>query len=375
MMKVLYLHHEINELGGCTHSLANMLNAVKGVVEPVIIFRAKGLAYQHFVDLGYACYVVPFKLNILPSNYNYFKYIPRKIYDYIYNRRALLKLKNICRTHKIEIIHTNTSVITIGCDLSKLLNLKHVWHFREFQDLDFGMHPFCGEMRFRQYIEDSDVVIAISDAIYKHHRLESHHNSYVLWNAVRSKQDVCLNPYKEKYFVFCAALLSKAKGIDAAIRIFAMSKLGINGYKLKIIGKHKNEHERKELYKQIKELEIFPNVEFLGYRKDVKPIIANATAFLMCSKNEALGRVTIEAMFYGCPILGRNSGGTKEIVEEGYDGLLFSTEEEAALLLRRLAEEPLLQKNLAYNAQIKAINEFSEEGYGQKLIGIYKKIL
>ncbi len=52
--------------------------------------------------------------------------------------------------------------------------------------------------------------------------------------------------------------------------------------------------------------------------------MSRAIAFLMCSENEGLGRVSIEAMFYGCLVIGRNSGGTKDFVFDGKTGLLFN---------------------------------------------------
>ena len=44
---------------------------------------------------------------------------------------------------------------------------------------------------------------------------------------------------------------------------------------------------------------------------------------LVCSKAEAFGRVTAEAMAAGCPVVGRASGGTLELMEQK-TGLLFS---------------------------------------------------
>ena len=46
---------------------------------------------------------------------------------------------------------------------------------------------------------------------------------------------------------------------------------------------------------------------------------------LVCSKYEAFGRVTVEAMMAGCLVIGANSGGTIELIEDGSTGVLFES--------------------------------------------------
>lgn len=44
---------------------------------------------------------------------------------------------------------------------------------------------------------------------------------------------------------------------------------------------------------------------------------------LICSRSEAFGRVTIEAMLHSIPVIGANSGGTPELIIDKENGLLF----------------------------------------------------
>ncbi len=43
----------------------------------------------------------------------------------------------------------------------------------------------------------------------------------------------------------------------------------------------------------------------------------------MCSRMEAFGRVTVEALKAGLPVIGSNSGGTTEIIENNTNGVIF----------------------------------------------------
>ena len=100
-----------------------------------------------------------------------------------------------------------------------------------------------------------------------------------------------------------------------------------------------------------------------------------ASAFLMCSKNEALGRVTIEAMFAGCPVLGRNSGGTKELIRHGTNGYLYNDIDEGVRYLNLLIDQSDMTRLLVNEGRNFAINNFSEEVYGKKIIDIYKSLI
>ena len=98
-----------------------------------------------------------------------------------------------------------------------------------------------------------------------------------------------------------------------------------------------------------------------------------ATAFLMCSENEGLGRVSIEAMFYGCLVLGRNSGGTKEFVINNKTGYLFNTIEECSSLMQKILLEDT--SIIIKQAQDFARQNFSIENYGTKIMRVYQSVL
>ena len=93
----------------------------------------------------------------------------------------------------------------------------------------------------------------------------------------------------------------------------------------------------------------------------------------MCSKHEAMGRVTVEAMFYGCPVIGFNGGGTAEIIQDGKTGYLFNTIEECAFLMGKVItsnQEPIIK-----NALKEAEDSFSIESYGEKILDVYQSLL
>lgn len=103
---------------------------------------------------------------------------------------------------KIDLAHSNSSVFAIGVGLVRKLGAKHVWHIREFQDLDFGIQPFCGWKRLKKMVWQTDAVVAITDAVYRHRELDNANRGFWIWDAVRSEADKAYQKEKGCYFFF-----------------------------------------------------------------------------------------------------------------------------------------------------------------------------
>lgn len=372
MINVLYISHECGDILGSTLSLANLLNSVKEEVRPIVILPKQGKVCDFFKKHGIKYYVVPFKLNIASSRLRHLKYIPKKILTDYKNHRAVKSLMKIVKEENIQLVHTNTSVVTIGATLSKKSGIKHIWHLREFQDLDFNLAPFNGWKKLHRMIQESDAIIAITKAIAAHFKVASKENCYVIHDAVRSIQDVCYDPSKEKYILFLGHITLK-KGAEVALKIFIEFWEKHQDYDLYYIGPVSNEYKDHLTTILDKSGINKDSVLFLGYKENVKDYLRKATALLMCSQNEAQGRVTIEAMFYGCPVLGYKSGGTQEIIQDGVNGYLFSDMNDAVNKLTYIVNND--NQQVTINAIDYVKSNFSEEMYGKKLLSIYKSLL
>lgn len=370
-MTVLYILHTVN-WDGTAHSLLNMINSLKGSVKPIVLFRKKSVVYDIFMTENIDCISVPFCNNIKSCSTHFpvsWLMIARNLF---FNALSLALLFFKLHKYRIDIVHSNSGVLSIGFPLTKMLGVKHVVHLREFQEIDFSLTPLFGWERFYKNLNNANAVIAITKAVYNYFNLENHRNSYQLWNAVLPRKAACIEP-KEKYFLFCSAILSENKGIDFCLEAFGKSGLSLQGYKLYIIGKdeHKDLHEK--MMRIIGEYKISENVHFIGNVSDIKLYMLNATAFLMCSKNEGFGRVTAEAMIYGCPVIARNTGGSPEFIANGITGFLFDDMESCIKYMRRIAMENCSE--IIHNAQNFALEYFTEENYGKKILEIYKSVI
>lgn len=86
-----------------------------------------------------------------------------------------------------------------------------------------------------------------------------------------------------------------------------------------------------ELKQSARSMGISDNVSFLGWRGDMDEIMRILDIFVLPSLNEGMGRVVVEAMAAGNPIVASDTGGIPDLVEHGENGYLVPPGDEKAL--------------------------------------------
>jgi glycosyltransferase involved in cell wall biosynthesis/MFS family permease len=77
------------------------------------------------------------------------------------------------------------------------------------------------------------------------------------------------------------------------------------------------------LKKRVKELNIEDKIIFTGFRNDIPAVMDSCDLIVLCSLFETFGMVLIEGMALAKPVVGTNSGGVLEIINDGFNGRLF----------------------------------------------------
>jgi glycosyltransferase involved in cell wall biosynthesis len=92
-----------------------------------------------------------------------------------------------------------------------------------------------------------------------------------------------------------------------------------------------------------------------------------ACVFVLPSISEGLGRVVIEAMAAGTPVIGSNVGGIPDMVKDGVTGWLVPPGDEVTLAdrLRWVLEHPEEAHEMGYRARVAAEQSFSTNSYVQ----------
>ncbi|PKB17429.1 glycosyltransferase [Flavobacterium sp. 5] len=376
--KVLYILNDSTPYGGANKSFLNMIDGlILNGIKPFVILPTDNGIIVNLKDRGLPCYVIPIRMDVFPSINNFrdiCMFIPRIFRILFINKKAYWKILSLTKEIKPALIHTNVGPIHTGFNVAIKIGIPHVWHIREYQDLDFKMKPLFSMDRFVLKLNSiNNFPIVITESIYKHFSLKF--PAKVISNGVLSSTLVQFDRIKEKYFLF-AGRLEESKGIKETIRAFSEFNKINSEYYLYLAGDTEDSIYMNSLVELIEKLNITNRVLFLGMRNDISNLMAKATALIMSSRYEGFGRVTAEAMFNGCLVIGRNTGGTKEILEKERLGLLFLTNEEMVELMKDVVADGVESYfSMIMEAQKFAINNFSNEQNVNKVIELYKEIL
>ena len=111
----------------------------------------------------------------------------------------------------------------------------------------------------------------------------------------------------------------------------------------------------------VREHSLTDYIHFRPHDEHPEYAYAGLDIFVLASKSECYGMVTIEAMASGLPVVGTADGGTLDLIRDGENGLLVTPFDSDALAraLLRLIEDPALARRLADTACREAPGRFS----------------
>lgn len=319
-MKILYLASS-KGISGSSKALYNLVREISKRHKVCVVARLEGSFSTSIKDLGIECHCLPHSyLTIYPPSLTikdkiFFVY---RLLKYSIKRyRAYRKLLEIANNFRPDIIHTNVGPLDIGFKAAIKLGIKHVWHLREYQDLDFGLSIFPSKRNFLKKLSNpSNQSIAITRDIFNYWQLKKG-KDLVIYDGVFdvTNSDIAATPVKENYFLFVGRI-DDAKGVKFLLKAFGEFLKGQSTYKLLLAGKSDQKY-LSECNDIIRSFNMENNVEFLGERTDVFSLMKGAVALLVPSRNEGFGFITAEAMFNHCPVIGRDTAGTKEQFDNG----------------------------------------------------------
>lgn len=124
--------------------------------------------------------------------------------------------------------------------------------------------------------------------------------------------------------------------------------------------------------------EMPPNTVFTGYLKGeaLSEAYASADVFVFPSGTETLGNVVLEAMASGLPVITVNSGGVKENVLDGYNGIMckYKYEHDFVEAMERFINDEALKIIMSQNARVYTLNKTWDKVF-DKLIFDYLQVI
>lgn len=130
------------------------------------------------------------------------------------------------------------------------------------------------------------------------------------------------------------------------------------------------------LEKLVKDVKANDKVHFLGYRTDMKDIMAASDIFVMPSFREGVPRSILEAMDLRLPCVGSRTRGIADLIDEYKGGFLCNPykPEDFSDALNKLINNPDICKSYGIYNQSK-VKKYSDEVVRAELTEIYRKVI
>jgi glycosyltransferase involved in cell wall biosynthesis len=279
-----------------------------------------------------------------------------------------------------DIVVTNTLTIPTAAVAAKVLKIPHVWYLHEFGEKDHGLRFDLGFKTSVRLINWLSARILV--------------NSHALF--AEFSQSI---PAAKLRVVYCAADVSPdaggvpctpdrpfrvvlvgnvtwSKGQEDAIRAVGLLRKQGREVRLALVG-HCASQDLLRLHTLAVGVRADDVIDVIDFTETPERYFIQSHAALMCSRSEAFGRVTVEAMKFGLPVIGANSGGTRELIREGWNGLLYPSGDPAALAERidRLYGDRALRARLGRNGQEWAQRTFSIARHTEGVMTVLAEIV
>jgi len=312
---------------------------------------------------------------------NYHAWVGRKgkplrtIYRMLCNIWLAFWLARRLNCRPIRLVYVNATTTPFGAWLARFLKVPCVWHVREWlEHFDFGV------MRSLHFIGESKYVLTNSKAMetklasfIAQDKLITVYNGPISWQPPKLIQapagiDKCIK-------LCVVGTVYENKGFSDAIQaVAALKEQGVNA-QLDVIGDGKKEDVHR-LKDEAKALGVGLDIVWHGFVERPLPLIGTSHICLVCSREEAFGRVAVEAMSMGTPVVSTAVGGLLEIITDGETGLLYSPRDIASLAkqILKLANEPELYAKIQKQGIAHVYEHFTAQRYQQQIKNIFKRV-
>ena len=118
-------------------------------------------------------------------------------------------------------------------------------------------------------------------------------------------------------------------------------------------------------------------VECVGFQHDLVPYREKADIALMCSRNEGLGRVTVESMLSELLVIGAKAGATKDVITEGETGYFYepgNVEQLASVICKTITNKSESIEVIKKAKKI-AVQLYDDDKYAEKLAALYLSVI
>lgn len=248
----------------------------------------------------------------------------------VYNRYALGRLKTYVQREHVDTIYSNTSITILGAALAQATGVRHIWHWHEPVDKQFGWHPSMKSL-YRRLAQRSDTIICIShqqQTEWEQSLGRTLPNAQIIYNPIKRIETLT----KAAHEGICVGFIGHfeaRKNLPLLLRAFEKLHAVYPETSLSLCGAI--DDKNRVYIEQMTELRA-PIVNILPQTSDVASFYRTIDILVLPSLRETMPLVVLEAMQAGVCVLQTDQSGMKELLASDKETLFFSPNDEKGLV-------------------------------------------
>lgn len=294
---------------------------------------------------------------------------------------TLLRILTFCKKYNIKTIHSHGRGAGIYSRALKAFGFKVVHTFH-------GVHlenTFTGRLktaidRVLKSATDSFICVSKSEfSTAKQERVSIPNKTYVIPNGVQvSEEKKERSPRLQSPLILGSlSRLNYQKGLDIFIStvedLLKSDPALPEKVRFNIAG---GGELQDEIAQKMKVSSAYKVVDFLGPTSVPLDFLSNIDIYFSFARWEGLPIAVLEAMSLGLPCLLSDVEGNKDLIQEGFDGLLFKLGDSNSFQekLSKLIESPLMREELGHRARQKVQKDYSLKRMAEETLKIYRNL-
>lgn len=385
MINIIIQHSIADMNSGASHSLLGMVRQIKknGKYNPIVIIPYHNNEFEKNLNAEQIEYYVVEShdmWSVALNDEHKIKTYAKELLASIRSTRAVKQIKSILIERNVKLVHVNMLTCGLVGQVAEKLDIPVIWHMREFLEKDIGAKIVHFNKR-KKIINKSKKIIAISHAVKKHFMTTFTPPIEVVYNGISfSKNDVISRSIltENKVKVAIVGRICKNKGQFEIVKALESlhNKKGLQ-YILSIYGNVQEPEYKKEIQEFISMHHAEERILFMGSTPKILSVLKNQDILGVCANMEAFGRTTIEGMISGCLVIGADSGGTSELIDEGITGYKYVPHDisDLASVIWNAIQNKDRANEIAKQGQAYASATFTAKRNAEKVMKIYDDVL
>ena len=297
-------------------------------------------------------------------------------------------LRDLIRKWDIQLLHSNSSHVFDGALAARAASIPHVWHVREIHT---GTSKF-GFLLSKFIYDYSDAVITISKSVCTAFFGQCSANKlHVIYNGVdiqRFSPSISGDLFRAELgighnipLVGIVGRIAHWKGHSVFIRAAAVVHREFPEARFLIVGDGvvpADYRIKRNLKRLVSKLGLEEVVIFVGTRTDIPSVMASLNVLVLAStKPEPLGRVILEAMSAGRPVVATNQGGPTEVMIDGETGYLVQPGDYdgTADAIMKLLRNPTLSLKMGLAGRSRCERYYTNEKTASEIVSVYETLM